>query len=113
MKLGRSILGFINPIQILLLGLAILIIVFLTICTTRGISESIIEGATDSCLKFIEPAMPFHTILLKSKGDNNQASFRIKVQDPSQTLVCTIDWFNYMSHGEYIIVWVKPEQSGG
>ena len=109
----RSILGFINPIRIFLLGLAILIIVFITICTTRGISESIIEGATDSCLKFIEPAMPFHTILLQSKGDNNQASFRIKVQDPSQTLVCTIDWFNYMSHGEYIIVWVKPEQSGG
>ena len=47
--------------------------------------------------------------VIETKGDSTVATFLIRVKDSKKSLICTVDWFSYISHGDYVVLWVKPE----
>ena len=47
--------------------------------------------------------------MIDAKGDSTLATFQIRFKDSEESLICTVDWFSYISQGDYVVLWVKPE----
>ena len=75
----------------------------------KGIEQPIVDGAFQTFVSYIKPIGTVEQTLVKAEGDNTIATFQIRVKDDSRSLICTVDWFSYISHGDYVILWVKPE----
>ena len=91
------------------LVLFLFVIAVITYWMTKGIDKSIIDGAVQTCVNYIEPEGVVEKTVIDAKGDSTVATFQIRVKDSEKSLVCTVDWFSYISHGDYVILWVKPE----
>ena len=85
----------------------IFIITYIIFIFYRPIENNIKQEATRRCVNFIKPNKPFKTKIIDISGDNNRAVFKINILDNKSNLICFIDWFNYISHGEYILVKVR------
>ncbi|MDA0287907.1 MAG: hypothetical protein O2885_06670 [Proteobacteria bacterium] len=95
--------------RISFLGLFLFALAVVTYWITKGIDEPIVDGAVQTCVSYIKPIGTVEKTVVKAEGDNTIATFQIRVKDDSRSLICTVDWFSYISHGDYVILWVKPE----
>ncbi len=75
----------------------------------KGIEQPIVDGAVQTFASYIKPIGTVEQTLVKAEGDNTIATFQIRLKDDSRSLICTVDWFSYISHGDYVILWVKSE----
>ena len=75
----------------------------------KGIEQPIVDGAVQTSVSNIKPIGTVEQTLVKAEGDNTIATFQIRLKDDSRSLICTVDWFSYISHGDYVILWVKSE----
>jgi hypothetical protein len=91
------------------LGLFLFALAVITYWMTKGIDKSIIDGAVQTCVGYIKPEGGGENTVIEAKGDSTVATFRIRVKDAKKSLICTVDWFSYISHGDYVVLWVKPE----
>ena len=94
--------------RISFLGLFLFALAVVTYWITKGIDEPIVDGAVQTFVSYIKPIGTVEQTLVKAEGDNTIATFQIRVKDDSRSLICTVDWFSYISHGDYVILWVKP-----
>ena len=76
---------------------------------TKGIDQAIIDGAVQTCVGYIKPQGDFENTVIATKGDSTLATFQIRIKDSKKSLICTVDWFSYISHGDYIVLQVKPD----
>ena len=76
---------------------------------TKGIDQAIIDGAVQTCVSYIKPQGDVENTVIATKGDSTLATFQIRIKDSKKSLICTVDWFSYISHGDYIVLRVKPE----
>ena len=91
------------------LGLFLFALAVVTYWMTKGIDQPIVDGAVQTCINYIKPTGSVENTVIKAEGDSTLATFQIPVKDDSRSLICTVDWFSYISHGDYVILWVKPE----
>ena len=75
----------------------------------KGIEQPIVDGAVQTFISYIKPIGTVEQTVVKAEGDNTIATFQIRLKDDSRSLICTVDWFSYISHGDYVILWVKSE----
>ena len=75
----------------------------------KGIEQPIVDGAFQTFVSYIKPIGTVEQTLVKAEGDNTIANFQIRLKDDSRSLICTVDWFSYISHGDCVILWVKSE----
>ena len=95
--------------HIFFLGLFLFALAVVTYWMTKGIDQYIDDGAVQTCVGYIKPQGDFENTVIATKGDSTLATFQIRIKDSEKSLVCTVDWFSYISHGDYVILWVKPE----
>ena len=95
--------------RISFLGLFLFALAVITYWVTKGIDQAIIDGAVQTCVGYIKPEGDVENTVIETKGDSTVATFRIRVKDSKKSLICTVDWFSYISHGDYVVLWVKPE----
>tara|TARA_B100000575_G_C22689067_1_gene418062 strand:+ start:265 stop:567 length:303 start_codon:yes stop_codon:yes gene_type:complete len=81
----------------------------ITYWITKGIDQSIIDGAVQTCTNYIKPDDGVEKTVIDAKGDSTLATFQIRFKDSEESLICTVDWFSYISQGDYVVLWVKPE----
>lgn len=91
------------------LGFFLFALAVITYWMTKGIDQSIIDGAVRTCVNYIKPEGIAEETVIDANGDSTLATFEIRVKDSEKSLICTVDWFSYISHGDYVILWVKPE----
>ena len=92
-----------KKIKILTGVIALLIVVYVLYVIFRPIEDNIKNEAINRCLKFL-PGKNHDLKSIEIDGDNSRAQFKIKFESSGQGYECIIDWFNYISHGEYILV---------
>ena len=92
-----------KKIKILTGIIALLIVVYVLHVNFRPIEDNIKNEAINRCLKFL-PGSNYDLKSIEIDGDNSRAQFKIKFESSGQGYECIIDWFNYISHGEYILV---------
>ena len=90
-------------IKILIGVITSLIVIYLLYVIFRPIEDNIKNEAINRCLKSL-PERNYDLKSIKIDGDNSRAQFKIKFDSSGQGYECIIDWFNYISHGEYILV---------
>jgi len=91
------------------LGLFLFALAVITYWITKGIDQSIIDGAVQTCTNYIKPDDGVEKTVIDAKGDSTLATFQIRFKDSEESLICTVDWFSYISQGDYVVLWVKPE----
>ena len=91
------------------LGLFFFALAVVTYWMTKGIDQPIVDGAIQTCVSYIKPKGSVEKTVVKAEGDSTLATFQIRVKDDSRSLICTVDWFSYISQGDYVVLWVKPE----
>ena len=92
--------------RISFLGL-FLFVLAVTYWMKKGIEQPIVDGAVQTFVSYIKPIGTVEQTVVKAEGDNTIATFQIRLKDDSRSLICTVDWFSYISHGDYVILWVK------
>ena len=80
-----------------------LIVIYLLYVIFRPIEDNIKNEAINRCLKSL-PERNYNLKSVEIDGDNSRAQFKIKFDSSGQGYECIIDWFNYISHGEFILV---------
>ena len=91
------------------LGLFLFLLAVVTYWMTKDIDQPIVDGAVQTCVGYIKPDREVENTVIETKGDSTVATSRILVKDSKKSLICTVDWFSYISHGDYVVLWVKPE----
>ena len=92
-----------KKIKILIGVIASLLVIYVLYVIFRPIEDNIKNEAINRCLKFL-PGRNYDLKSIKIDGDNSRAQFKIKFDSSGQGYECIIDWFNYISHGEFILV---------
>ena len=92
-----------KKIKILIGVIASLLVIYVFYVIFRPIEDNIKNEAINRCLKFL-PGSNYDLMSIEINGDNSRAQFKIKFDRSGQGYECIIDWFNYISHGEYILV---------
>ena len=92
-----------KKIKILTGVIASLIVVYVLYVIFRPIEDNIKNEAINRCLKSL-PERNYDLKSIEIDGDNSRAQFKINFDSSGQGYECIIDWFNYISHGEYILV---------
>ena len=95
--------------RISFLGFFLFALAVITYWVTKGIDQAIIDGAVQACVGYIKPEGDVENTVIDTKGDSTLATFQIRIKDSKKSLICTVDWFSYISHGDYIVLRVKPE----
>ena len=90
-------------IKILIGVITSLIVIYLLYVIFRPIEDNIKNEAINRCLKSL-PERKYNLKSVEIDGDNSRAQFKIKFDSSGQGYECIIDWFNYISHGEFILV---------
>jgi GTP-dependent phosphoenolpyruvate carboxykinase len=99
----------VSATHISFLGLFLFAIAVVTYWMTKGIDQAIIDGAVQTCVGYIKPQGDVENTVIETKGDSTLATFQIRIKDSKESLICTVDWFSYIAHGDYVVLWVKPE----
>ena len=92
-----------KKIKILIGVIASLLVIYVLYVIFRPIEDNIKNEAINRCLRFL-PDRNYDLMSIEIDGDNSRAQFKIKFNSSGQQYECIIDWFNYISHGEYILV---------
>ena len=92
-----------KKIKILTGIISLLIVVYVLYVIFRPIEDNIKNEAINRCLKSL-PERNYDLKSIEIDGDNSRAQFKINFDSSGQRYECIIDWFNYISHGEYILV---------
>ena len=92
-----------KKIKLLIGFTASLIVIYLLFIIFRPIEDNIKNEAINRCLRFL-PDRNYDLMSIEIDGDNSRAQFKIIFDSSGQGYECIIDWFNYISHGEYILV---------
>lgn len=95
--------------RIFFLSFFLFALAVITYWITKGIDQSIIDGAVQTCTNYIKPDGGVEKTVIDAKGDSTLATFQIRFKDSEESLICTVDWFSYISQGDYVVLWVKPE----